>query len=405
VSQSSGTPLLAEGPWSERCEALRLDLRAEIVPLTRDSIARSERENRFPRAVITGLGAGGHLRRRWAVDGPWGDVGLGIVLAHELAYSASLSIALGVSLHNETATSLLRSARPNAGGEDLYESAVSGAKVFCIAATEPITGSDLTFLQTTAVEVDRGWLIRGKKKFISLSITADMALVFARTGPGAEISVFAVPRAKFAVERVLEKHGSRGLETCLLDFDDALVPRDHLIGRRGQGIPLFLHAMSCERLAGCAMLLGGYRAAIEIAGAYMKRRKTQTGVLWDYQALRHGYADLVADFEVLWRAMLFTGWDLQTGRGNQRDLAALKLATAARVERGISDAMQMLGGAGYIDEFPLERMLRDVRLGRIGGGADQVMRNLVAATPITDEAYRMWEEQQLQAPASAATGT
>ncbi len=382
------------GPWSKQCDELRLELRKDIVELTRGGIMKSERENRFPRAVITGLAARGHLERRWATDGPWGDVGYGVILAHELAYSASLSISLGTSLHGETATALLRHARPTPGGEDLFKSAVSGAKVFCFAATEPGTGSDLGFLQTTAEETDRGWVLRGRKKFISLAITADMALVFARTGSNNEISVFAVPKDRFVVERVLEKHGSRGLETCLLNFEEVVVPRDHLVGRRGQGISLFLHAMSCERLAACAMLLGAYRRAIEIAGSYLKRRATQTGALWDHQALRHGFADLMADFEVLWRAALLTAWELQRGRANGRDLALLKLATGARVERGISDAMQMLGGAGYIDEFPLERMLRDARLGRIGAGADQVMRNIVAATPITDEAYRMWEEER-----------
>ena len=387
-------PLMHAGPWSDACEAYAERARRDAIEIVQPLVQDALRDNLYPRRAIVELARRGHLRERWCKGGPRGDVGRAILLLYEVAYATDVGVALGLSLHMEAVTSILAKARPKPGGVDVFEQALEGEFVGCIAMTEPHTGSDYLNLKTRAHRDAGGWRLNGRKKFISLAMTADMGLVFATTGDDmGDVSVFLVPRggdSGYHVVKKLEKLGTHSIETCVIDLEDAWVPEDHLVGRLHRGVATFSIGLTCERLGAVAIALGALRSSIEIARTYLHRRKTRTGVLWDNQALRHSIADLVAQHDVLWRATKYTAWGFQNGLCDERDAASVKVVAAPAVERALSQVLQLLGGAGYTDEFPVERRLRDVRLARIGAGTDEILRNVVAGKALGDDAYERW---------------
>lgn len=388
--------LLGNAPWSDACESFSAQVRRDLQAMALPLLDAAEATNRYPKALLTEFAKAGHFRRRWAASGVApgiGDVGIGLCTYYEAGRLLLGGLGIGLALQMESLLSCLAMAQPKLGTTDIFEEAVSGALIGCLAITDPATGSDLAGLRLTAKRAGSGYLLNGKKKYISLSSTADMALTLARTGEGeADLSMFLVPQGPegYRVERTLKKMGTLSIETNVLDFDDVQVGADNLVGQEGQGLYFANHALTLERLAGCALLLGAYETSIEIARAYVRHRTTRTGTIWDHQAIRHRFADLFADHQTLLHSLRYTAWEVQHKKGKERQVCGLKLTVASRVERGISEALQLLGGAGYVDDWPLERALRDCRLARIVVGSDEVMREFIANEPMSEAAYEAW---------------
>ena len=386
-------PELLGPPWHASAEAYRAEVRADLLDGVVPHITVAEAIGRFPPEVIHFLGRRGHFACRWAHPGPYGDLGRATILANEIGKLQAGGISAGTSLHGDSALGLLRAVHDQGPSVALARRAVDGDQILCIGVTEPSGGSDVTGITTRAsMRPDGSWVIRGRKKFISLALTADAALVLARTGEQpARLSFFAVPRRDdthgYQVTRVLNKHGTRSLETCELHFADVVVPAEALIGREGSGLALFSRAMTAERLALCAQLTGALAGALELARAHLRRRAARPGTLWDFQALRHRFADLYSTQRVLEAATYATAAAVQHGQAGQRDVAALKLQVAPQIEGALSEVLQLLGGTGYTDEFPVERALRDARLARIGAGTDDVMREIVSGVALPEDRY------------------
>jgi alkylation response protein AidB-like acyl-CoA dehydrogenase len=392
TSPDPSTALLA-GLWTDAVETYQHDLRAVLAKIAAPLIDQAEQDRRYPTSILHELGAAGHVRRRWQ-GGPTGDVGRGMLLAYEFGRLLCGGIGTGTSLHVETAVAILHRCRARV--PELYERALAAETICCVAVTEPQTGSDVAELTAQAVQqTDGSWLIDGTKRFISLAQGADVALVLARTGGPAHLTFFAVPRGEggYGVTHEYEKLGTRSLETCDVQLDSVRVGDEHRVCAVGAGFPLFSQALTLERLAGVAQLVGALETAVELTAGYLRARPSGTGTLWDHQALRHKQADLISTHGVLWHALLATTADLQAGRAGQRDVAALKLMAATMVERALSDALQLLGGIGYTTEWPIERALRDCRIARIGAGTDEIMREIVAGTTVDRASYEAWVQR------------
>jgi alkylation response protein AidB-like acyl-CoA dehydrogenase len=379
-----GGGLLGPGADAYRLE-LRRDLEAEIAPL----IDAAEADRAFPPEALRRLGKLGHLRRRWEHPGPHGDLATATIFSNELGKLLAGGLGAGISVHTDSAITILR-ASSSVFARELAEDAIAGLRLVCIGITEPASGSDPALFGTIACQQPNGnWHLRGRKKFISLSRTADEALVLARTGPAAhEVGFFAVPNGPdgYTVRRELPKHGTHSVETCELTIDARLAPERMLvIGRPALGT--LNKALTAERLSVCAQLVGALEACLEITRAYLRSRPTKDGTLWDFQALRHRFADLLAEHKVLADSVLSTAHAVHVGRAGQQAVAALKLAVAPRVERAISETLQLLGGMGYLADLPVERALRDVRLARIAAGTDDVMREIVATITLPDQRF------------------
>jgi acyl-CoA dehydrogenase/citronellyl-CoA dehydrogenase len=310
-------------------------------------------------------------------------LGRAVVFHRELGRQLSGGVGLGVSLHLEACCSILRWARPRPGGRDAVAAALAAKTIFCMAVTEERGGSDIGGVEARARRAGGRWALEGRKKYISLARTADEALVLARTGQAgyAGLTLFAVPRGRggYRVIRTFEKLGTRSVETAELELRGAAVGDDRVVGALGGGFALVAAGLTLERLAACAQLLGALEACERSALGRLRSRGGPRP-LWGHQALRHQWADIAARRGVLWRSLIMTAWSLEKGLAGDAEVAALKLVVAPEVERLVSQALQLHGGAGYTNEYPVERVLRDCRLARIGAGTDEIMREIVSAS-------------------------
>lgn len=351
---------------------------AEVVQLVEDAELRQA----FPRRLIEMLGHNGIFAAKWA-DGIHPNVPRLISLAERLGGLGSAGIAVGVSLH-DSAIAILRRFGRNPYLTDIATAAIAGDVVLCIGASETGGGSDLQNVKSTAVAENEGYRLRGHKKFLSLAPIADIALLVVR-GVGTDgsarhgdVALFAVPTEQLTIGDVYAKVGASCLDTAPAGFD-TWVPREAMIARPGTGLAAISWGLAHERLSVAGQVVGACDLAIGVTVARMKQRE-QFGVpLFDHQALRLRIADLSARVDVL-------RWALRgiAGDGsplNLRTAAALKVTAARLGEEVISQCMHIFGGTGYLpDQSPLGRWWRDMKLARVGGGTDEVLWELVAAT-------------------------
>lgn len=390
MSPDDKTSLFAGPIWSGEAQAYRDEIRDDLAQLVAPLVDQAERDRRFPRAAIERLGERGHFSRRWAHPGPHGDVGMATIFANELGKLLAGGIGAGLSIQVDGTLTILRTSFSDSPFvKQLQEDAIAGRKVLCIAVSEPSSGSDPgRFLTRAHEESDGSWTVEGRKKFISLSATADYALVLARTGESPQqFSSFAVPQGDdgYRIVRHLGKQGTHSVETCELDFPSVRVPAEQVVGRLHGGLAPFVRAMTSERLAICAQLTGGLEAGLELARAYLRGRPARPGTLWDFQALRHRFANLYAEHKVMSDSVVATASALQHGLAGQRDVAALKLVVTSRVGYCLSEVMQLFGGVGYLDDLPLERAVRDAWMARFASGTEDIMREIVAAIALPEE--------------------
>ena len=372
------------------------DFRARARAVAREQImplyAEAEETGTFPREAFAALGAAGLIRERWA-GGPGGDRVRSVILAEELAHAGGGGVAIGCTLAMEPMVAALRRHGGSALVKDTLEQVLDGSLVGCFAASEPVGGSDLAGVQTTASRERDGWRISGEKKFVSLGPVADYALVLCRTAeadaPDARLAVFLVPASGMRVRKPLRRLGLSSLSTAWMEVD-AHVPDEALMGRPGLGLMVATHALSHERFAAAAQLTGLCLRAIDLTTAHLHRRTQFGRPLFEHQALRLRLAELSAQLTVLRHGVYGAASDAPgSPELGTREIAAFKVTAARFAEKVVGECMHLFGGMGYLeDETPFARMYRDVRLARLGGGSDEVMWELVAAGMVPDfEAY------------------
>lgn len=331
--------------------------------------------------IIARLGQAGLLRDRWAL----GDRGLrrGLALIDEVAQrSGGLSLAVLTHLEVFCGT-LVRLAEGDQ--QVVLDGALEGRVTGCVAVTEDGAGSDLAALTTEATAEPAGWRLRGAKRYATNAPAATHALVLARQPdltrrPGHELSLFLVDLRTSGVELTgrYPMAGLAGCEIGRLEID-AFVPRDALLGSPGLGTLYTAVALAAERLAIAAQLVAVAERALRLAAAYARHRAIGDGRLVDKQAVTHRLADVTAELAAVRSLLAATVATVEEGTVDQRGTAALKLASTRCASRATDEALQVLGGRGYSTNFPVESWWRDVRAGRIGGGTDDVMREIVGS--------------------------
>ncbi len=340
----------------------------------------AEEAGLFPRELIEHLGARGVFRDKWST-GAQPDVAKLIELSSALGRLASAGIGVGVSLHDSAIAILRRFGRSDhlAG---ICADAIAGTSVLCIGASEESGGSDLQIVETEICSRDGGFHVRGVKKFVSLSSVADHILVVARSvdhDPASRhgnVAVIAVPTAQVTVAAPFDKVGAGPLVTAAVEID-TWVPADALIARPGTGLAAISWGLAHERMSIAGQVASSCQRALAITLARMMRRRQFGSTLFEHQALRMRIADLQSRVDMLCHALrgIAAG-----GRLDLREAAAMKVSAARLGEEVISECMHIFGGAGYlVDETPLGRWWRDMKLARIGGGTDEVLWELVAA--------------------------
>jgi alkylation response protein AidB-like acyl-CoA dehydrogenase len=340
----------------------------------------AEASERFPRKLIEHLGQSGVFAHKWD-DGQHPDVAKLIALAFALGRLGSAGIGVGVSLHDSAIAILRRFARSDYL-KAICEQAIRGEAVLCIGASEESGGSDLQIVETEVRSARDGFEVRGVKKFVSLSPIADQIIVVARGVDHGENSrhgnvlVIAVPTSQTDVQEPYRKVGAGPLDTAAVHID-TWVPADALIARPGTGLAAISWGLAHERMSIAGQVVSGCQRVLGITHARMVNRRQFGATLFEHQALRMRVADLQARVDLLRHGL--NGIAAQ-GRLDLRAAAAAKVTAARLGEEVLSECMHIFGGAGYlVDETPLGRWWRDMKLARIGGGTDEVLWELVAA--------------------------
>lgn len=344
--------------------------------------AEAEASEHFPRKLIEHLGASGVFRSKW---GPAGGQHPDVAKLNELAFSlgrlGSAGIGVGVSLH-DSAIALLRRFGKSDHLKAICEQAIDGEAVLCIGASEESGGSDLQIVETEVRSARDGFEIRGIKKYVSLSPVADHIMVVARgvdndpSSRHGNVLVIAVPTSQVDVQAPYRKVGAGPLDTAAVHID-TWVPADHLVARAGTGLAAISWGLAHERMSIAGQVASSCQRVLGITHARMVQRRQFGATLFEHQALRLRMADLQARVDLLRHGL--NGIAAQ-GKLDLRAAAAVKVTAARLGEEVLSECMHIFGGSGYlVDETPLGRWWRDMKLARVGGGTDEVLWELVAA--------------------------
>jgi alkylation response protein AidB-like acyl-CoA dehydrogenase len=249
--------------------------------------------------------------------------------------------------------------------------------------TEPGSGSDAAALRTRAELRDGQWVLNGSKAFITNASVAGTAVVMARTDPEKKskgISAFVLDRGMpgFSAGTPYRKLGLHASDTAELIFEDARVPAGNLLGERGQGFVQAMKVLEGGRIAMAAMAVGIAQAALDQAVKYMKQRSAFGRTLAEFNGLQGMLAELATEVEVARLLTLQAAWLKDAGRPAMHAAAMAKLFASEAAMKAASKAVQIHGGAGYITEFPVERIFRDAKLTEIGEGTSEIQRLVIA---------------------------
>lgn len=368
-------------------EMIRDSMRAFAQKRLLPFAAQWDREHCFPAEALRELGALGALGM--VVPEEWGGAGMdyrSLVLAIEEIAAGDGATSTIVSVQNSLVCAITLAYGSDQQKELWLRPLARGEKLGCFCLSEPHSGSDAAAIRTRAERgVDDGgdyFVLNGVKQFITTGKNAQMAIVFALTDKNAGkngISCFLVPTDTpgYIVARIEEKMGQHASDTAQIVFEDCRVPATALLGAEGDGYRMALANLEAGRIGIAAQAVGMARAAFEAAVKYAKERETFGTAIINHQALRFRLADLATQLDaarlLVWRAASLK----DAGQPCLVQASMAKVFASEMAEKVCSDALQIHGGYGYLCDFPLERICRDVRVCQIYEGANDIQRLLI----------------------------
>ena len=363
------------------------EVRAQVRRFAREKIApRAEeidRSNEFPRDLWPELGAAGLLGI--TVPDRWGGADLGY-LAHIIAMEeisrASGSVGLSYGAHSNLCMNQIVLNATDAQRDRYLPKLVSGEHVGALAMSEPGAGSDVVSMQLRAEKRPGGYALTGRKMWITNGPDADVAVVYAKTDPAAGargISAFIVETGfkGFSTAQKLDKLGMRGSSTSELVFEACFVPDENLLGGLNQGVRVLMKGLDYERAVLGGGPLGLMAAALDLVLPYLHERKQFGQPVGTFQLMQAKLADMYAALNAARAYSYAIGRACDAGRCSRRDAAAAILFGADRATQMCLEAIQALGGNGYINDYAAGRLLRDAKLYEIGAGTQEIRRMLI----------------------------
>ena len=349
-----------------------------------DKIAPFDERHEFPHAIVAKLGPLGFLGV--LVPEEYGGAGLDYVsyaLIVEELNRGDASVGITMWAHNSLCTNHVALFASPAQKAKWLPRLAHGEILGAWGLTEPGSGSDAAALRTRAERRDGGYVLNGSKAFITNASVGALAVVMARTDPtkGAKgISAFVVEKGTpgFSAGTPYRKLGLHASDTAELIFEDARVPADHVLGAEGQGFVQAMQVLEGGRIAMAAMAVGIAQAAVDAAVKYMKQRTAFGKTLAEFNGLQGMIAELATEVEVARLLLLRAAYLKDSGRPAMHAAAMAKVFASEAAMKAATKAVQIHGGAGYITEFPVERIFRDAKLTEIGEGTSEVQRLVIA---------------------------
>ena len=372
---------------SETTEAIR----DTVHQFARDRIAPRAAEidasNTFPRDLWPAMGALGlHGITVAEADGGLGLGYLEHTLAIEEVSRASASVGLSYGAHsNRCINQIERWATPEQKARYLPK-LISGEHLGSLAMSEPGAGSDVMSMKLRAESAQKGnkggFLLNGNKMWITNAPTADVLLVYAKTDPNAgskSVSAFLIEPGMegFSTGPSLDKLGMRGSDTCELVFEDCFVPEDNVVGAIGQGAEILMSGLDYERVVLSAVSIGIMQSCLDVVLPYVHERKQFGKPIGEFQLVQGKLADMYVTLSTARAYTYAVATACDRGETTRKDAAGCILYAAERATLMASDAIQLLGGNGYINDYPTGRLLRDAKLMEIGAGTSEIRRWLI----------------------------
>ncbi len=360
-------------------DAVRSYVQAEIVP----HAAAWDKSHQFPAAQLRGLAELGCYGV--AVPEQWGGPGLdylALALILEEIAAGDGATSTVVSVNNCPVCSILMAYANDAQKERWLKPLARGQMLGAFCLTEPHVGSEAGGLKTTAVKDGDHYVLNGVKQFITSGKNGDVAIVMAVTDKAAGkkgISAFIVPTQTpgYTVARIEDKLGQHASDTAQILFDNCRIPTENLLAEEGMGLKVALSGLEGGRIGIASQAVGMARAAFEAALAYSKDRTSFGQPIFNHQAVQFKLADMATQIEAA-RQLIWHAASLKdAGRPCLKEAAMAKLFASEMAERVCSDAIQVHGGYGYVSDFPVERIYRDVRVCQIYEGTSEVQKILI----------------------------
>lgn len=363
------------------------EIRQQVRRFAREAIApiadELDRTNEFPRHLWPQFGEQGLLGI--TVDERWGGSALGylahVVVMEEIS-RASGAVGLSYGAHSNLCVNQLRINGSDVQRGRYLPKLVSGEHVGALAMSEPGAGSDVVSMQLRAQRTAEGYLLNGRKMWITNGPDADVLVVYARTDPEAGpkgITAFIIERgwAGFSTAQKLDKLGMRGSSTCELVFDDCFVPASNVLGAENGGVRILMSGLDFERIVLAGGPLGLMAAALDLVLPYIHDRRQFGQPIGTFQLMQAKIADMYMHLNAARSYVYMVARGCDEGRASRQDAAAAILFASERATNCALEAIQALGGNGYINEFPAGRLLRDAKLYEIGAGTQEIRRTLI----------------------------
>jgi len=371
--------------FTDEHDALRESIRAfatkELAPY-----AEEWEQTTFPDWVFRRMGELGFLGldKPEQYGGQGGDYPCSLVLAEELAHARSGGMAMGVAVHTDMCMPPILAFGTEQQKQDWVVPAIAGTKILCLGITEPDAGSDVAGIKTRAVRSHDGdeYVINGSKTYITNGHRADAIVLVTKTDPDAGydgFTLFLVPMDLPGVvrEQRLEKLGMHASDTALLAFQDVRVPASAVLGEVGKGFYHVMWELQGERLIGAAGAVAAAQDCFERTLEYALQRRAFGRQIGHFQVIRHKFAEMATKLESARQMVYTTAWRHANGEYPVREISMAKLH-ACRIAVEVADeCIQIHGGAGYMKEYGIERVWRDLRLNRIGAGTDEIMLDVI----------------------------
>ncbi|WP_159950833.1 acyl-CoA dehydrogenase family protein [Polaribacter septentrionalilitoris] len=365
-------------------------LQKEVVP----HINKWEKDGEIERFIWKKFGEMGYfgLSTPEEYGGMDLDLFYTVIFLEEMQKINSGGFAAAMWAHEYLAMTHLNKEGNHQQKEKYLTPSVEGDMIGCLCITEPFGGSDVAGMRSTAVKQGDKYVLNGSKTFITNGVYSDYLIVAAKTDPSDKykgISIFIVDRASRGISATkLDKLGWKASDTGEIAFDNVEIPAENLLGEEGKGFPYIMQHFALERLLMGVNAHARAEYAVEYALEYIKERVAFGKSLDNFQVLRHKIAEMASRVDMCREYNYSITKRLDNGQYVVKEASMSKLLSTKMADEVIYDALQLLGGYGYMEEYPMARLLRDSRLGPIGGGTSEILKEIIAKMVIDKKEYK-----------------
>ncbi len=371
-------------------QSLKAFLKKEVVPY----IEQWEKTGDIDRFIWKKFGDMGYFGIAYPEE--YGGLGLDlfytVILLEELQKINSGGFAAAIWAHAYLAMTHVNKEGDHRIKEEYLTPSISGDKIGCLAISEPFGGSDVAGMRTTAIKDGDEYIINGSKTFITNGVYSDYLVIAAKTNPelgNKGISIFIIDRDTPGVSATkLEKLGWKASDTGEIAFDNVRIPAQNIMGEENYGFSYIMQHFALERLIMGVNAHARTEYALEYVLQYMSEREAFGKSLDKFQALRHTVAEIASEVEMCKEFNYSVAKRLNDGEYVVKEASMSKLLSTKIADEAIYKCLQLLGGYGYMEEYPMARLFRDSRLGPIGGGTSEILKEIIAKIIIDKKEYK-----------------